>query len=498
MPPTVRAEELPAQIDPGTLATLAYPDPVAGIGRGLLRRLSCLVECPKEVAPYLAHAVRTWVQPHNLKCAIIDARAETGERAPLASTGLVCGMRMAAARVIGGAVANTVLIFPHLDLVTGGPGLSDAARELVALMAENPDLLWVGFRDAAVPLPRLLEQLPLNRVRVGGVPRDRLRHLVTTREARKFGDAIDLGRLHRVCSGLNVVQLRRYLAALDREDLPAGTDAAFDEFRRLTLSHGLPVPDETFDHVGGYADVKQKLREELLQVFDLADSAETEAERDRLDRLAPRGVLLVGPPGVGKRLLARALAHELGAVFLETTGAELKSRYLGGSEENLRLLFGRARAAAPAVLLFKELDAFAARPTRGTSEPSLFLQLLQELDTLPACERVVPVATAPDVKALDPAVVQPGRFELVLEFHSPTAADVPAVLERVGRSVGLSFALDGLARAAELATAHQSAGPPYHCARLAAVCRALARCRARSGSTDPVGALEVERAWWEL
>jgi cell division protease FtsH len=490
-----RPEELPEQIPAAELAALAYPTTVADICAALLRRLSSLVDCPKEVAPYLAHALRSRLKSHNLKCITLDGRGPAPDRVPLVSSGLLANMRQALLDSVRGPAADTVLVLPHLDLMAGGT--AGEAREVAALLVENPEILWVGFRDPAVPLLRLVEQLPLYRARVGGVPRDRLRFLVTRAEGRKFGGAVDLARLYRRVSGLNVVQLRKYLGALDREDLPADPGGALAELRRLTLPPGCTVPDERLAEVGGYPMAKAKLDADLLGILARIDAAGSDEERGRLERLLPRGVLLTGPPGVGKRLLARGLASAVGAAFLETTGAELKSRYVGGSEENLRLLFAKARQAAPAVVLFKELDAFAARPGRGVTEPSLFLQLLQELDELPRGELVFAVGTAPAASDLDSAVVQPGRFELVIELGPPTAEYRAAILSSSAAGQGLELSREAAERAVELSASPPPA-PPHHGARLAALCRGLARLRALEGGNGPVKPAEVERVWASL
>ncbi len=489
----VRPEELPEAIPPGELASLAYPAELAEIGAAVIRRLSCLIECPKEVVPFVVQAIRSHLRSHELRCTLIDGRGPTNDRVPLLSSGLLGNMRQGLLDAVRGPQVDTVFVFPYLDLLAGGPTPTTEARELTILLVENPELLWVGFKDPATALPRMVEQLPLRRVRIGGVRCDRLRFLVTQKEGRKFGSQVDLARLHRCVSGLNVVQLRKYLAALDREDLPGDSSGAFVELRRLTLPLGLGVPDETFEAIGGYPLAKLRLREDILDVVARIDAA-TADDRGRVEQLLPRGILLAGPPGVGKRLFARAVANALGAVFLETTGAELKSRFVGGNEENLRLLFAKARQVAPAVILFKELDAFAARPTKGVTEPSLFLQLLQELDALPPGERVLVIGTTLTVEGLDSGLVQPGRFELVLELGPPTGEDRAEIVRRAASVVGLTLSDEAVTRATDL-SANPPPKPPFHGARLARLCRGLARLRLRTGVDGPVTADEVTEIW---
>src|SRR5205085_10010137 len=124
---------------------------------------------------------------------------------------------------------------PHFDLLASSPaGMTAEARALAALLTENPGLPWVGFRDPALPVPRLFEEFAPCRVRVAGVRRGRLAGLVTRAECRKFGPRLHVGRLHRRVSGAHAVRLRRLLAALDREDFPADHSQALAELRRLT------------------------------------------------------------------------------------------------------------------------------------------------------------------------------------------------------------------------------------------------------------------------
>ena len=111
-----RPEELPEQIPAAELAALAYPTTVADICAALLRRLSSLVDCPKEVAPYLAHALRSRLKSHNLKCITLDGRGPAPDRVPLVSSGLLANMRQALLDSVRGPAADTVLVLPHLDL----------------------------------------------------------------------------------------------------------------------------------------------------------------------------------------------------------------------------------------------------------------------------------------------------------------------------------------------------------------------------------------------
>jgi SpoVK/Ycf46/Vps4 family AAA+-type ATPase len=145
------------------------------------------------------------------------------------------------------------------------------------------------------------------------------------------------------------------------------------------LDH-LPTLQVSWDDVGGLGDVKQRLQEAVLWPQTHADALE------RLGATAPKGVLLYGPPGCSKTLLARAVAASSRLNFLSVKGGELYSSYVGESERAVAALFARARAAAPAVVFFDELDGLVS--TRGDSGAGagvgerVLAQLLTELDGL--------------------------------------------------------------------------------------------------------------------
>jgi cell division protease FtsH len=121
------------------------------------------------------------------------------------------------------------------------------------------------------------------------------------------------------------------------------------------------------------------------------------------------------------------------------------------------------------------------------------VQLLQELDALPRGELVLVAGTTRDRVSLDPALLQPGRFELVLEVGAPSAEDRRDILTRLGEALDLQFNPRALAWAVDH-TAGVSERPPSHGARLHALCRALARQRLREGRTDETQQTDVKRA----
>jgi cell division protease FtsH len=496
---TITEKDLPHALGIKDAVAAAYPEQVAETALALQRRVPVLVECEKELAPFFFLLVRERLQQEGMECDYLDGRAEQENAEGVYLPGLMAAMTAQLRRAVRGAGEHRVLVLPHCDLLTAGPGgLTAEGREVIALLYENPALVWLGFRDPTVTLPAAVEELFPRRVSALGIPRSRLAHLITRREAKKFGTPLHVARLHRHVSGLNAVRLRKVLAAVEREDHPPDPARVLAQLRQATLTGDLTVPAETLDRdVGGYATVKRYLHEELLDVLALRDEAEETGELARLDELLPRGLIFAGP-GTGKQFFARALAGSLGAALVQTSTPELKSRYFGGSEENLRRLFHRARRAAPALILFDELDTLASPPAGGTGvERSMLAQLLTEMDRLPREELVFVAGTTEHPDRLDPALFRPGRFELVARLPYPGPEDRKEILQIHDTKMHLRFTEEALSRAVEL-TAGDVPGAPegtrFGASHLHALCRGIARSRLRARRADPTGPEDVEAA----
>jgi transitional endoplasmic reticulum ATPase len=221
------------------------------------------------------------------------------------------------------------------------------------------------------------------------------------------------------------------------------------------------LPSYGFERVANLDEVKQRLTEAVIWQM-------TEPERfARLGIEPPRGLLLYGPPGTGKTFVIRALAHESGAAFFTVKGAELLDKYVGESERAVREIFARARAVAPALLFFDEIDALA--PVRGNSTnsvtDSVVAALLTEMDGVSDRGDVFVIGATNRRDLVDSALLRPGRLETHLYLGLPPAesrraffgiSDVPFADDvdvewLIGASDGLSFAeLSGLLREAAL------------------------------------------------
>ena len=499
-------QDLPQALTAEQAVEAAYAADLAQVASDLHRGLPVLIECDKDLAPLLFVNLRTRLKQADLKCLYLDGRPRDKGAEGGAVMGGFVGLMLAQLRdAVRGAVERRVVVLPHLDLLTTSQGaLTAESREVIPLLYENPELVWLGFKDPSFPLPAVIENLFPRRFSLLGTPRTRLRHLVTRKEARKFGQQFNPWALYKHVSGINAARLRKLLSSLEGEDYPADPRNAYQQIRQATLGGQLEMPHVDLEcDIGGYAKVKQRLRYEILDVLAIKDRATDAAEIARLEDLIPRGMIFWGPPGTGKTLFAKAVATAMGAAITIVSGPELKSRWVGESEENLRQIFHRARQSAPSIIVFDELDSFAS--ARGTYtgsgvEHSMVNQLLTEMDGFHKDELVFVVGTTNLIEALDPALLRPGRFEFHLQIPYPEAADRREILQVYNGAMRLEMTPDALEyavrRTAEFVEG-AALGTLYSGDHLNALCRAMARIRLREQIAGPSEPVDVERALTE-
>ncbi|HEU0073527.1 MAG TPA: ATP-binding protein, partial [Dehalococcoidia bacterium] len=148
------------------------------------------------------------------------------------------------------------------------------------------------------------------------------------------------------------------------------------------------------------------------------------------DTSPPKGVLLTGPSGTGKTLLAKAVAHECGVNFISIKGPELLSKWVGDSEARVRDVFKIARLSSPCIIFFDELEAIAGRRGGGQDgnvTERVISQMLTEMDGIEELRGVVILAATSRPDLLDPSLLRAGRFEVRLELPLPTGPDREAI-----------------------------------------------------------------------
>lgn len=197
----------------------------------------------------------------------------------------------------------------------------------------------------------------------------------------------------------------------------------------------LEIPDLVWEDIGGLEQVKGKLRE----VVEWPIRFPGKFERMGID--PPKGVLLYGPPGCGKTMLAKAVANESQANFISVKGPELISKWVGESEKALREVFRKARQASPTVIFFDEIDSLAPQRGRyagssGVSE-RVISQLLTEMDGLTSKGKVIVTAATNRPDILDPALLRPGRFDRIVYVSPPSKKERKEILKIHSRDVPL-------------------------------------------------------------
>jgi len=216
-----------------------------------------------------------------------------------------------------------------------------------------------------------------------------------------------------------IVNAEDYQFAL-REVTPAGMREVY-----------LETPDIKWDEVGGLENVKHELQEAVEWPMKYPELY------SKLGYRMPRGILLYGPSGTGKTLLAKAVATESEANFISVKGPELLSKWVGESERGIREIFRRARQASPCVIFFDEIDSIV--PVRGMGESAVtekvVSQLLTELDGIESLNGVVVIAATNRADMIDKAMIRPGRFDKMVLVPLPEKEGRLKILEINSREI---------------------------------------------------------------
>ncbi|MFQ6011969.1 MAG: AAA family ATPase, partial [Nitrososphaerales archaeon] len=255
-------------------------------------------------------------------------------------------------------------------------------------------------------------------------------------------NAVDLNRLaddlygysgadlRSLCKEAALHALRRYLPSIDMNEgiqpeavmkmvvkLEDFYDAAKGIIPSALREFSVDKPTIGWSEVGGLEDVKQTLQENVIWAI-------RKAHMFRKAGVKPaRGMLLYGPPGCGKTLLAKALAKESGANFISIRGPEVLSKWVGESEKAIREIFRKAKAASPAVIFFDEIDSIANPRASDTSESNhgekVLSQVLTELDGVKSEVGTYVIAATNRPDLVDSSLIRPGRLDLSVFVPAP-------------------------------------------------------------------------------
>ena len=186
------------------------------------------------------------------------------------------------------------------------------------------------------------------------------------------------------------------------------------------------IPKTSWDDVGGLENVKEELIESVIWPMKHRNFYEA------LDVTSPRGILLHGPPGTGKTLLAKALANRTEVNFISIKGAELLSKYVGESERAVREVFKKAKQVSPCIVFFDEVDALCPRRTDSNTtrvSERVVSQLLAEIDGAEELPDVLVLAATNRIDMIEPALLRPGRFDLVVRIPTPAKQEILEILK---------------------------------------------------------------------
>ncbi|PIN69950.1 AAA family ATPase [Candidatus Woesearchaeota archaeon CG11_big_fil_rev_8_21_14_0_20_43_8] len=245
--------------------------------------------------------------------------------------------------------------------------------------------------------------------------------------------------LEVLCKEAAMKSLKKYIPSLKEisekvptnvlEKIEVKMEHFLEAFKRVEPSAMREVlirkPKVSWSDIGGLKDIKQKMKENIEWPLDNPEDFK------KIGIKPPKGILLYGPPGCGKTLMAKAIANEINANFISIKGPELISKWVGESEKHIRDIFKKARQVAPAIIFFDEFDSISK--VRGgslnDSTERMVNQLLTELDGVEELEKVFIIAATNRPDLIDPGLLRAGRIDLKMEIPLPDEAGREAILK---------------------------------------------------------------------
>jgi ATP-dependent metalloprotease FtsH len=206
----------------------------------------------------------------------------------------------------------------------------------------------------------------------------------------------------------------------------------------------LPIPVKStvrFSDIGGINDVKEELEE-------IIDFLRNPKRYYHFGARLPRGVLLVGPPGVGKTMIAKAVAHEADVPFFYQSGASFVQIYVGMGAKRVHELFAAAKKNAPAIIFIDEIDAVGKKRggERNEEREGTLNQLLTEMDGFEESSGIIVVAATNNIEVMDTALLRAGRFDRRIFVELPTANERAAILEKYLQSIPNNLSIPEIAK----------------------------------------------------
>ena len=317
-------------------------------------------------------------------------------------------------------------------------------------------------REIEIGVPNTQARLQILRIHSRAMP---LRPDVDLKDIAEHSHGFVGADLEALCQEVGMIALRRFLLQVRQSPentIDESTDLSALQVTREDFLAGLKEVEPsatreffieksatTFASLGGLDDVK-RLLEAVVEHAHIHDDV-----YDQVGLTAPRGILLVGPSGTGKTAMARALSGEKQIPLIAIDGPQLYSKWLGESEKALREVFKKARRAAPCLLFFDTIDAIA--PQLGADQfgadvfQRILSQLLREIDNLRDVKGVILLAATNRQARVEPALLRSGRFDYIVRFAKPDAAERAAIVRLCCRQVPIAPDVDieALARRAD-------------------------------------------------